>query len=524
MHAESKRDELRPTDTSSGEMWRFLPTDTVEHFDAPDSGYRVHYTRAGKNAVPAADVNANTVPDLVEAVASVYDEVGAKYHGALGYRVPSNDSALASNGGSDRFDIYLVDFGLQADGAFRTDTCTNEKCIGYVVQENDFVGYGYPNATVATRILGSHEYFHAIQAAYDNNQGVNISEGTAVWATEQFDPSTNDFEGFLPGFMSRPDRSLDSAPSGPVPAFAYGSAIFFEFLSEKYGAPIIRKLWERCENGNGHPSEPADVANPHWLIQLDAVLKAEYQSSFAEAFRLFIYWNFFTGAAADPTKSYANGASYPVPMITTVSAPYRVDRQRVFYSASAYFQLAPAGRATMGAVLVDDPATVEDETEGMALILGVRRNNTNAIVVPVADVKVDSTLDTSGNAQFLVAVVNTAREGVNGVLSKKPGLCVGSPDELAACKQALRPAPDAGVPDAGPSPIDAGSVDAGQGDAGVADAGIVDAGVEPPVMPSGCGCNATSPVFGALLVLGFALQPRPSPPRVSRIQRKARIR
>ena len=510
MHPETRRDELRPTDTASTEMWRFLATDTVEHFDAPDSGYRVHFTRAGKNAVPAGDANANGIPDLVESVASVYDLVGAKYHAAMGFRFPLSDLALGSNGGSDRFDVYLLDFGLQADGAFRVDACPNEKCVGYVVQENDFVGYNYPNATVATRILGSHEYFHAIQAAYDNNQGVNFSEGTAVWATEQFDPSTNDFEGFLSGFMSRPDRSLDSPPSGPVPAFAYGSAIFFQFLSEKFGPLIIRKLWERCENGSGHPSEPADVGNPHWLIQLDALLKAEYQSSFAQAFSTFVVWNLFTGTSADATQSYFNGFSYPPPLITSAAAPFRVDQQRVFYAASAYFQVAPAGRTTMGAMLVDDPLTPnEDETQGMALVLAVRRNDRNGPVAPVADVKAENTVDTSGNAQLLVAVVNTAREGLNGVLSKRPGLCIGSPEELRACRIALDPTFDAGSPDAGPP--DAGVADAGF-DAGTPDAGTeVDGGIAPPVTSKGCGCEAASPALGGLLAVAWMLARRERP-------------
>jgi MYXO-CTERM domain-containing protein len=505
-HPSYVRDDLRPTDTSSSEMWRYLSTDVIERFDAPDSGYRVHFTRAGKNAVPAADVNTNGTPDLVEAVASVYEEVGAKYHASMGFLRPLNDVALGSNGGSDRFDIYLVDFALQADGAFRSDACASEKCIGYVVQENDFAGYNYPNATVATRILGSHEYFHAIQAAYDSEQGVGISEGTAVWATEQFDPSTNDFEGFLSGFMSRPDRSLDSPPSGPVPAFAYGSAIFFEFLSEKYGVPIIRKLWERCENGKGHASEPADVANPRWIVQLDALLKTEYQSSFAEAFRTFVFWNLFTGAAADPTKAYANGANYPGPLMTPVNTPYLGIAQRVFYAATTYLQLEAGGRATMGALLVDDPMTVEDETQGMALVLAVRRANKNTVVVAAADVKVASPLDTSGSAQLIVAVVNTAREGSNGVLSKRPGVCVGTPAELVECHKALDPAFDAGAPDAG-------APDAGPFDAGVTpiDAGtIADAGTEPPPMPKGCGCSSASPMLGALLALAFAIRRRRS--------------
>ncbi len=51
----SRVDELRPTDTSSGEMWKFDPTDVVEQFDTDGGAFRVHFTRAGKNAVPLAD-------------------------------------------------------------------------------------------------------------------------------------------------------------------------------------------------------------------------------------------------------------------------------------------------------------------------------------------------------------------------------------------------------------------------------------------------------------------------------------
>src|SRR5207253_4926504 len=74
-HAISRADALRPTDTSSSEMWRYSPSDTVEFFDPPDSGFRIHFTRAGTNAVPPLDADDSGVPDMVEAVAGVYDQV-----------------------------------------------------------------------------------------------------------------------------------------------------------------------------------------------------------------------------------------------------------------------------------------------------------------------------------------------------------------------------------------------------------------------------------------------------------------
>ncbi|MEW5739072.1 MAG: MXAN_6640 family putative metalloprotease [Myxococcota bacterium] len=497
----SRADELRPTDTTSPLMYRYLPTDVVESYAVDGGDFRVHFTRAGVNSVPLADVNDSGVPDFVEQVSGVYESVGATYHQTLGFRRPLSDATVTPNGGDARFDVYLLDFNLTADGAFRIDACpTGQTCIGYVVQENDFAGYGYPSLTEATRILGSHEYFHGIQAAYDNGQDVVVSEGTAVWGTETYDPSSGDFEAFIDGYLDRPDRSLDSPPPGPVPSFAYGSAIFFKFLSEKYDDAIIRKLWERLENGQGDPSEPADRADPTWIIQLDALLKRDYQSSFAQAFREFATWNLYLGTAADPQRSYANGSAYPQPAITDVPVPTYRPALRVYYASTQYFRVASNGRAAMTAALVDDPSTPDSELEGMALAVVSRRGGRNVGFAAPLDVQTPTAtevVDTSGGAELIVAVINTAREGNGAVLSKRPSLCAGTLDEVNVCRLSYNPTLDAGVP-----MPDAGVEDAGLTTDGGVDAGMseTDGGVEPTPMPQGCGCGATA---GAPWVLGL---------------------
>lgn len=473
----SRTDELRPTDTGSGEMWKFSATETVEAWGS-DGGFLVHFTRDGGNAVPLADADDSGVPDLVEQTGLVYDAVADTYQRVMGFRAPLGDSSITDNGGDGRFDIYLLDFGLSSDGAFRADGClsTNgERCFGYVVQENDFKGYGYPSFTVATRILGSHEYFHAVQDAYDANQGVVISEGTAVWATEQFDPSTNDFENFIDGYLNRPDRPLDSPPPGPVPSFAYGSAIFFEYLSERFEPAIVRKLWEHLENGHGFASEPADQADPTWLVQLDALLQADYGSSFAKAFTEFATWNLYMGSAADPQKGFKNGAKYPKVATTTVASPYELSLLRIYYASAQYFVTDPGGRTTMTAALVDDPTTAEDETADLALVLAVKQGGKIVTLAPVTAPKAGTqTVDLPANSLLQVVVVNTLRQGSGAVLSRRPGLCIGSVAEVQACQAHLNPAlvPDVGAPDAGTSGVDAGT------------------GEPPP--PAGCGgCSAT---------------------------------
>lgn len=474
--AVSREEALRPTDTNSNLLWRYASGDTVESVANDGGTFRVHFTRAGLNAVPDAA--------FASQVEDVYEEVGALYHGPLGYRLPLSDVNVAPNGGDERFDVYLLDFAGQADGAFRVDQCPPnlvDRCIGYVVQENDFAGYGYPSLVVATRILGSHEYFHAVQAAYDSDQNVVVSEGTAVWATERFDPSTSDFEHFVGGYLSDTGRSIDNAPIGPVPAFAYGSAIFFKFLTERHDDALIRKLWERLENGQGAPSEPMDQANPTWVIQLDALLKSDYQSSFAAEFREFAKWNLFTGSAADPTQSYANGAAYAAVTMNTVQLPYLEEIARYYYASTQYYFATAQGRSQVTAQLVNHPGTPVDDTEDLTLWLAVRRNGKNEQLTQVTG---GQTVDISG-AAVVVAVVNTRRGKVGTASTQRPGFCLGTPEEVATCATLIR----GDLSDAG-AEIDAGVE--------------TDAGVEPPPPPMGCGCGMGGEPL-ALLALALTL-------------------
>ncbi len=298
----------RPDTPSSMSLYHFEPSDVVDTYGSPGGDFLLHFTRSGMNAVIPTDADGSGVPDYVEQVAVLYDDVLAFYRDELGFRAPLGDATLSGdNGGDGRFDVYFLDFGGGSDGSFRSDACGLDgarpgQCVGYMVQENDFAGYGYPSIDYASRVLSSHEFFHAVQAAYDADQGSVIAEGTAVWATETFDPSLDDFEGFVGGFLDHTDRPIDHGLSGPVDPFSYGAALFFEFLDERFDRSIIRQLWEACD------TQP-------WLPALDQILMSDYASSFAGAFTELAGWDLFTASYADPSQSYANGAMYP-PVMT----------------------------------------------------------------------------------------------------------------------------------------------------------------------------------------------------------------
>jgi len=409
----------RPDSPGSTDMYRFAPGDVVEHFDSAGGHIRVFFTRAGVNAVDLTDANTNGIPDNVDQVAALYEDVLAFYTGR-GFSPPLSDAALADNGGDGRFDVYLVDFALKADGIFTRQGCgADNRCSGYMVQENDFAGYGYPSVTYANRVLASHEFFHAVQASYDNQESTVFLEGSAVWATEQFDPSLSDLEGFVGGYLARPNHSLDLPLPGPVDAFSYGAALFFQFLGEKYGAVVIRELWE------------ASVGTPTWFDAIDGVL-VSHGSSYADAFFTFAQWNLFTGKRADPTRGYAGGKGYPLVTVEAGMLPVTTPMLRVFESSTSYLAVPVAGRSS---VLVSLLPAAGDES-ALRFAVAVRRGNT--VTTPqLADPTMPITVDTSGADEVIVIVANITQSGE----SKKPGLCAGNSDEVDACRVQLGAAP-----------------------------------------------------------------------------------
>jgi hypothetical protein len=417
----------RPDTPGNGLQFNFEPGDVVEAFTSPGGKFLVHFTRGGPNAVPAADEDGSGTPDFVEQVAGVYDEVEAHYE-ALGFRPPKSDEGQPDNGGDGKFDVYLIDFAGIGDGTFQVDACdveAPERCAGYMVQENDFAGYGYPSTLVANRILGSHELFHGIQAAYDRGQGSVFAEGTAVWATESFDPSLGDFEAFIDGYLDNPSRSLDVPLPGPVDPFSYGSAIFFQFLEERHGPGTVRELVERTENG------AFGAEDPRWIEALDPML-ATKSSTFAETFVEFAEWNLFAGI--DWPFHYKNAGEYPPVKMVDVPAPH-TELLRSFYSSAEYYRVDPAGRAEMAATLVtpeDAPGELED-----LYLLHVVAKGSGFVIVPSDASKPGEvqTLDTEGALSYVVVVINTSISGN----SRRPTLCIGSPDEVEACREAIDP-------------------------------------------------------------------------------------
>lgn len=441
----------RPDEPLSNELFKFEPGDVVETFDT--DRFQLHYTRAGIHSVPSTDADSSGVPDHVESLGAIYEEVLDFYTATLGYRAPLGDADFDPSG-DGRFDVYLVDFGFSADGAFRSEACLGDVCAGYMVQENDFAGYSYPSSTYANRLLASHELFHAVQAAYSAGQGSVFGEGTAVWASEQFDPSLDDLEIYAGAYLDETDRPLNVDGSGPVDSFTYGSGIFWQYFAETLGDDVIRGLWEACGAAPG-----AD-----WFDLIDGVITAAGGDGFASLFGDFATATLMTGERADASRGFADGEDLPELVFERENLPFDEKSFLVFVSSYRTLAVIPGQRDQVRVALLGEGEDVDGVRVTVAPLTG---NTIGDIVVAEG---FDVTFEVPGADFALVQVVN-ARQSGNGA---RPSLCVGTSDEVEECLATFSPPPPE------PLPPDDGE------------------------QPSGCG-NTQSPGAGGALALFVAL-------------------
>jgi hypothetical protein len=255
----------------------YTPQDEVLWVEGTQA--RVYYSEAGPHQTLLADDDEDGVPDFPQVAADIADEALTLFaeQGFRGLVTPGE--ALP--------DVYLVDFASGADGAWRTESCGPDGCSGYLLVDQDFAegSYGSPEAGLA--VVVPHELFHGIQAAYQPDLPGWTSEGTAVWAERLFDPDSADFMGFASAYLALADRPIDRPPSGPVVAFAYGTALFWDFLALRHDPSLIARILE--EGGD--------------LDAVEAAL-AERDDSLGEAFRTFAAWNLAVGARAGLGPSY----------------------------------------------------------------------------------------------------------------------------------------------------------------------------------------------------------------------------
>ncbi|MDQ6523591.1 hypothetical protein RB608_08280 [Nocardioides sp. LHD-245] len=251
-------------------------------------GICVHYVTGTADAA---------TPPYVNAVLSVMNNVASRY-AAAGYRAPVGDGV--NGGGTNLFDVYLADLGSRGLYGYCT---TDQRVSGHVtapaycVLDNNYAEYGaVPGPLANLQVTAAHEYFHAVQFAYDVNEETWLLEATATWAEDEIYTDINDNRQYLKGGpLGQPAQSMDYQ-RGLAP---YGAWIFFKYLSERFpavngpgGMPVIvHDIWELAAGA------------PNARQAIGAALAARGTD-------LRTQFGRFAAANRQPALNYAEGAAY----------------------------------------------------------------------------------------------------------------------------------------------------------------------------------------------------------------------
>jgi hypothetical protein len=406
----------------------------------------VWYSVEGTNVTLLDDLDGSGFPDFAELVATTTEDVLAFYEDH-GFRPPLPDGA---RGGSDAMDVYLIDFGGNADGLYSPESCTGREavqCSGYFVMENDFQGYGYSDLGAAVRVLTSHELFHAVQAAYDADEEVWWSEGSAVWAERLYDPESEDFLWFADAYLDDTGRSLDEPPAGPVPTFAYATALWWYHLSEVYGEDVLVELIEATES------------EEDLLVDMAAIEEARGGSLWAD-WSTFAGYNLATGTRAGAMESWSF-ASRIGPATPEERGSSVEDENRYYPLAATYYEVEWPGGPILFALEAPAPELYfelhPEDAEGR--ILPALASWTGEVAPDLGEL--------AAGTYWLLGTNPTLAENSTKVLT-----CLGA--DVSACAPAET-------------------------------AGVDETGADKPV---GCGCGSGIPLTGVSTLLGLLLARR----------------
>ncbi len=244
----------------------------------------VHYVTSTSDAPP----NLAWVQTTLNTMETVWVSTVNK----MGYRAPLSDG---TRGGDGRLDVYLKNLAAGAYGY-----CAPEPrgpgvlATSYCVLDNDFAPgqfRGQP-ALTSLRATAAHEFFHAVQCAYDYTEDRWFMESTATWMEERVFDDVNDNRQYLrSGQLAAPWIPLDLYYN----SVHYGNWIFWEYLSTRFGNNIVRNVWNRA----GNRSNPAKVYSTLALRR-----ELDKRAKFSRVYGDFI------AAITRPGKYFPEGSAY----------------------------------------------------------------------------------------------------------------------------------------------------------------------------------------------------------------------
>ncbi len=245
--------------------------------------FEISYETTGRNAVPLADENGNSVPDYVEWVGTAMDSSYKHEVITLGFPDPI---PLGQN-----YEVYLADIG-----PYGTTTSDITAPGGtYIVIENDFSGFPdntdpEGNQKGAVRATAAHEFKHAIQYIQKGWSGDadNWLEMDATLMEEVVYDEVNDYYNYLLGFG---DTIFEEPYTTIIPG-SYEDVTWALYFHERFGAEFWTNVWQRIESS---------ISSLRFLDAINTELSTQgeiYDIVITESY----LWHYATGGILSPVN------------------------------------------------------------------------------------------------------------------------------------------------------------------------------------------------------------------------------
>ena len=286
--------------------------DPASHL-SPRGLFLIHYARSGADAPNLSDLDADQVPDWVERVALVFDEVYGVEVESMGYQRPP----------VTRYDVYLKDmaatrtYGITTNDGEVAPPFPQTSVGSYIEIDKAFTDERLTQNRYAPdqllQITAAHEFHHAIQFGYNYYFDFWYAEATATWIEDEVYEPVNQLYDYLPSYLPKAATLSLDAPLGNNSE--YGRWIFNRYLAERHSSALIKEVWVRL----GATPAPADGNDIPMLPVIDTALRGA-GNTLADAFNGFsqrIYLRDWASHGADlgripvvaPQATYS---SYPL--------------------------------------------------------------------------------------------------------------------------------------------------------------------------------------------------------------------
>lgn len=304
----------------------------------------IHYVGSTDDAPDLTDTTpANGVPDYVDNASAIFEEVWFAEVTTYGYREPKSDDSSANDGGSPAIDVYIADVGAEGLYGYCTTDDPNAgegspyqyfDFSAYCVVDDDFSPSQFPGVAGldALRVTMAHEFFHAVQFAYDAAEDRWFMESSATWIEDEVYDTINDNWQYLPKSpIGQPQVPLDSNNKFNV----YGDWIFHRFFVESSPGSdpiVIRHAWEYADADSNGPDK-------YSLKAIGAVVK-DLGARFRWMFADFAMWNDIPAAVYDEGDEYGFAPATDAFKITR-ARPRASGSIRIDHLSSRYYWLVP---------------------------------------------------------------------------------------------------------------------------------------------------------------------------------------